>query len=229
MKRYSKRAINLIIWINKLTLNTCKRFLRLLQTPSLVHYSKPQSWVRLPTWLLSRRPSLTPSSKRVSEERNFWANRLFPECCIKAPQWEVCGKEKVWQKTLHNQKRWPDPEKDCGEGPIPDLGGPAEAVDWVWSRNIQSHRAQACAGNGLQVPHSPGQATFEPETAAEAPDLGCREAALDFRHFGISFSPVFLQTLAPWFPNDMLKSFMDMKISFFSTTHGTCPQCQNHW
>ncbi|KAL0199191.1 hypothetical protein M9458_007731, partial [Cirrhinus mrigala] len=33
--------------------------------------------------------------------------------------------------------------------------------------------------NGLQVPHSPGQATFEPETAAEAPDLGYREAALD--------------------------------------------------
>ncbi|KAI2644721.1 Transposable element Tcb1 transposase [Labeo rohita] len=72
------------------------------------------------------------------------------ECCIKAPQWEVCGKEKVWQKTLHNEKR-----------------------------NIQSHRVQACAGNGLQVPHSPGQATFEPETAAEAPDLGYREAALD--------------------------------------------------
>uniref|UniRef100_A0AAY3ZZ29 E3 ubiquitin-protein ligase n=1 Tax=Denticeps clupeoides TaxID=299321 RepID=A0AAY3ZZ29_9TELE len=49
----------------------------------------------------------------------------------------------------------PEPHEDCGEGPIPDLGGP-------------SHRAQACAGNGLQVPHSPGQATFEPETAAEA-------------------------------------------------------------
>ncbi|KAG1953707.1 hypothetical protein F2P79_009244 [Pimephales promelas] len=48
-----------------------------------------------------------------------------------------------------------------------------------WSRNIQSHRAQVCAGNGLQVLHSPGQATFEPETAAEAPDLGYREAALD--------------------------------------------------
>ncbi|KAL0149433.1 hypothetical protein M9458_055221 [Cirrhinus mrigala] len=46
-------------------------------------------------------------------------------------------------------------------------------------QNIQSHRVQACAGNGLQVPHSPGQATFEPETAAEAPDLGYREAALD--------------------------------------------------
>lgn len=29
------------------------------------------------------------------------------------------------------------------------------------------------------MPHSPGQATFEPETAAEAPDLGYREAALD--------------------------------------------------
>uniref|UniRef100_A0A8C1MI45 SWI/SNF related, matrix associated, actin dependent regulator of chromatin, subfamily a, member 1 n=1 Tax=Cyprinus carpio TaxID=7962 RepID=A0A8C1MI45_CYPCA len=33
------------------------------------------------------------------------SNELFPECCIKAPQWEVCGKEKVWQKTLHNEKR----------------------------------------------------------------------------------------------------------------------------
>ncbi|KAI2647333.1 Transposable element Tcb1 transposase [Labeo rohita] len=50
------------------------------------------------------------------------------ECCIKAPQWEVCGKEKVWQKTLHNEKRSLEPEEDCGEGPIPDLGGPAEAV-----------------------------------------------------------------------------------------------------
>jgi len=36
-----------------------------------------------------------------------------------------------------------------------------------------------CAGNGLQGPHSPGQATFEPETVAEEPDLGYREAALD--------------------------------------------------
>uniref|UniRef100_A0A9J8CQR8 Transposase Tc1-like domain-containing protein n=1 Tax=Cyprinus carpio carpio TaxID=630221 RepID=A0A9J8CQR8_CYPCA len=31
-------------------------------------------------------------------------NRLFPECCIKAPQWEVCGKEKVWQKRCTTRK-----------------------------------------------------------------------------------------------------------------------------
>ncbi|CAJ0968888.1 unnamed protein product [Ranitomeya imitator] len=28
----------------------------------------------------------------------------------------------MWQKTLYNEKRRPDPEEDCGEGPIPDLG-----------------------------------------------------------------------------------------------------------
>jgi len=31
----------------------------------------------------------------------------------------------------------------------------------------------------------------------------CGYLTLDFGHFGISFSPVFLQTLAPWFLNDM--------------------------
>ncbi|CAJ0937910.1 unnamed protein product [Ranitomeya imitator] len=28
----------------------------------------------------------------------------------------------MWQKTLYNEKRRPDPEEDCGEGPIPTLG-----------------------------------------------------------------------------------------------------------
>uniref|UniRef100_A0A9J7X4X8 Tc1-like transposase DDE domain-containing protein n=1 Tax=Cyprinus carpio carpio TaxID=630221 RepID=A0A9J7X4X8_CYPCA len=32
-------------------------------------------------------------------------NRLFPECCIKAPQWKVCGKEKVWQKKRCTTRR----------------------------------------------------------------------------------------------------------------------------
>ncbi|CAJ0929529.1 unnamed protein product [Ranitomeya imitator] len=39
------------------------------------------------------------------------------------------AKETMWQKTLYNEKRRPDPEEDCGEGPIPDLGEPEEAVD----------------------------------------------------------------------------------------------------
>uniref|UniRef100_A0A9J8ACC3 Transposase Tc1-like domain-containing protein n=1 Tax=Cyprinus carpio carpio TaxID=630221 RepID=A0A9J8ACC3_CYPCA len=32
-------------------------------------------------------------------------NRLFPECCIKAPQWEVCGKEKKCGKKRCTTRR----------------------------------------------------------------------------------------------------------------------------
>ncbi|CAJ0938949.1 unnamed protein product [Ranitomeya imitator] len=44
------------------------------------------------------------------------------ECCIKAPQWQVCWKETMWQKTLSNEKRRPDPEEDCGEDRFQTLG-----------------------------------------------------------------------------------------------------------
>ena len=39
------------------------------------------------------------TQKEISERKGC------SQCCIKAPQWDVCEKEKVWQKTLHNQKR----------------------------------------------------------------------------------------------------------------------------
>lgn len=69
--------------------------------------------------------------------------------------------------------------KKCGKKRCTTTRGDRTLRKIVEKDRFQSHRAQACAGNGLQVPHSPGQATFEPETAAEAPDLGYREAALD--------------------------------------------------
>ncbi|CAJ0929963.1 unnamed protein product [Ranitomeya imitator] len=44
----------------------------------------------------------------------------------------------MWQKTLYNEKRRPDPEEDCGEGPIPDLGEPRK--QWTES-GVETSRA----------------------------------------------------------------------------------------
>jgi len=118
---------------------------------------------------------------------------------------------------LQNEKRWPYPEEDCGEGPIPDLGGPAE---WTES-GVETSRATVHR-NGLQVPHSPGQVTFEAADMAPQTITECGYLTLDFRHFGISWSPVFLQTLAPWFPNDMQNLLSSKKSTL---DHWATVQC----